>query len=104
MGTMRLASSCAGVPDCLVAREGGLNDMIGRSLPISRRTFRKHVFIPDLLELEREMGYASHPKKGLTAASDPFVTYHRSKLFGRVVYYLRWSRIEYIFTPDGKLR
>lgn len=39
--------------------------------------------------------------RGLTMAGDWSVSYHRSRLHGRAVYYLRWSAIEYVFVPSA---
>jgi hypothetical protein len=83
---------------------GGLSDMIQDAIDITRATFLKHVHRDHLRELEDACGYDDHPSKGLTMAGDYHVSYHRSKLHGRRVYYFRWSGIEYVFTPDGKGR
>ena len=74
-----------------------LHRMIERNLEVSRRTFLKHVDRGELARLEASLGYTDHPKRGLTMAADWHVTYHRSKVFGKTCYYLRWSAIEYVF-------
>lgn len=76
---------------------GGLVDMIDQARQITRRTFLKHVGTRDLRSLEESLGYESHPAKGLTMAGDFHVGYFKSKLFGRPVYFFRWSAIEYVF-------
>ena len=77
----------------------GLIPMVDSAVDITRKTFRQHVDSADLAELERSLGYESHPTRGLTMAGDYHVSYHRSKLHGRRVYYFRHSAIEYVFTP-----
>jgi hypothetical protein len=57
-----------------------LNDMIDSSNSITRRTFLKYIDRKELQEIESQLGYSNHPKKGLTMASDWSVTYHKSKL------------------------
>lgn len=80
---------------------GALFDMIFDSIRITRRAFLNNVHRDQLRDLEDSLGYASHPAKGLTMANDSCVTYHRSKLKGRRVYFLRWSSIEYVFIKGG---
>jgi len=76
----------------------GLIPMIDNSLNITRRTFLKYVNREDLASLEQGLGYDTHYKKGLTMASDWSVSYYRSKLHNKTVYYFRQSAIEYVFT------
>jgi hypothetical protein len=68
--------------------------MIDREIDITRRTFLKHVDRDDLRDLETALGYGSW----LHMASDGTVSYYRSKLHGKTVYYFRQSAIEYVFT------
>ena len=90
-------SNCVGWDSKDVFAENGLSDMIDNAIDISRKTFLKHVDNYDLLALEDGMGYAGHPKQGMTMAGDYHVSYHRSKLHGKRVYYFRHSAIEYVF-------
>ncbi len=76
-----------------------LSAMIDEAEGITRGTFLRHVDRDDLRRVEAELGYEAHPSRGLTMAGDWSVSYHRSRLHGRVVYYLRWSAIEYVFVP-----
>lgn len=94
--------TCVGWPRP-VAEEGGLSDMVNDCIDITRRTFLQHVDRDQLQELEEQCGYAKHYKQGLTMASDWHVSYHRSKLYGYVVYYFCQSAIEYVFVPQGVL-
>jgi hypothetical protein len=71
--------------------------MISEALTVSRRTFLRHVNQEDLRRLEHAMGYAKHPRQGLTMAGDWHVRYARSKLHGRRVYFFIYSAIEYVF-------
>jgi len=75
----------------------GLTEMTDNNREITRKTFLKNVDKDELTEIESEIGYAKHPSKGLTMAGDGYVTYHKSKLHEKDVYYFRWSAIEYVF-------
>ena len=86
-----------------VYSDGGLNDMIDQAIDISRKTFLKHVDRDDLRDREFSLGYETHPSKGLTMAGDYSVSYHRSKLHGKRVYYFRQSCIEFVFTKVGTI-
>ena len=86
-------NSCVGWYRPDIYREGGLDDMIGSSIEITRRTFLKHVNLDDLKILEEDLGYDRH----LHMASDYAVSYYRSKLHGKRVYYFTQSSIEYVF-------
>lgn len=74
-----------------------LHDMIDGAREISRRTFVRRVNTADRRLLEQELGYARHPKQGLTMAADWSVSYHKSFLRGKRIYFLTWSAIEHIF-------
>lgn len=89
--------TCVGWEPQDVHTEGGLCDMIDQAMNISRETFLKHVDRDGLKEMEVNLGYAAHPKKGLTMAADWHVSYHRSKLHGQRVYFFKWSGIEHVF-------
>jgi hypothetical protein len=94
---VKFFSCCVNWPQNDVNAEGGLCDMINAARDITRRTFLRHVERTDLAELERGLGYERGPGL-LHMASDWAVSYHRSKLHGRTVYYFRHSAIEYVFT------
>ncbi len=81
-----------------VHRSGGLCDMIDAATVISRKTFLKHVDRESIQEIEKSLGYTLNARQGLTMAGDYHVSFHRSKLHGRRVYYFRHSAIEYVFT------
>lgn len=63
---------------------------------VSRQTFMKHCR-DSAREVFMNLGYASHPKRGLTAAGDYHISYHRSKWNGKRCYFFCWSAIEHIF-------
>lgn len=90
-------NNCVGWNKRAVHCDGGLIDMIDNSLDITRETFLKHVDKAAIQDISDNLGYARHYKQGLTMNADWCVSYHRSKLFGNVVYYLRHSGIEYVF-------
>ncbi len=74
-----------------------LQDMVDRSLQITRATFLGYVNRDDLRSLERALGYADHHARGLTMAGDYMVSYHRSTWGAARCYYFCHSGIEYIF-------
>jgi hypothetical protein len=94
---LRFYSDCVGWPRHDV--DTGLVPMIEGARTITRRTFCRHVHPGDLADLEAQLSYATHPRQGLTMAGDWAVSYHRSKLHGRRVYYFRHSAIEFVFVP-----
>lgn len=79
-----------------VTTEGGLSDMISEARDITRRTFLKHVDREERIRIELDLGYALRGKD-LTMARDWHVSYSRSKLHGRRVYFFTHSAIEYVF-------
>lgn len=100
--------NCVSWPQSDVHRQGGLVDMIDEARQITRRTFFQHVDAEELRGMEESLGYATRrvyftDKYGerhseLMMADDPHVSYHRSKLHGKTVYYFRHSGIEFVFT------
>jgi hypothetical protein len=75
----------------------GLSDMIDNAIDITRRTFLKYVDHSELADMAENLGYCWHPTQGLTMAADWHISYHRSKLHDKRVYYFRHSCIEYVF-------
>jgi len=96
----RYYQCCVGWPEGDVRFDGGLNDMIAKSREIAYRTFAKLVDAEDLADLKSELGYGDCP--GLTLESDYAVSFHKSKLHGKTVYFVRHSAIEYVFTKGGE--
>lgn len=94
----RYHNCCITWPKENVFCDGGLNDMIDKAIDITRRTFLKHVNRDDLQCLEYDLGYTKYPVHGLTMAGDGYVSYHRSYLHNRRVYFFNHSSIEYVFT------
>ena len=94
--TMHYYCNCVSWPQSDVHSNGGLSDMVDSNLEITRRTFLKHVNRNDLKKLERQLGYDSN----LHMTNDYHVSYHRSKLHGKRVYYFCHSAIEYVFTKE----
>lgn len=74
-------------------KKGGLSDMISMGVDISFATLKKHVNKNDLQELIDNFGY----DKSFKIEDDYAVRFKRSKLFGKNVYYIVHSSIEYIF-------
>lgn len=96
----RYYSSCVNWP---AGRVDDLTQMVDNALQITRLTFLKHVGRDTLTVLEEYLGYAKHPKQGMTMAGDWHVGYYRSTLCGETVYYFDHSRIEYVFTRTGQM-
>jgi hypothetical protein len=96
-------NNCVGWDSRDVHVRGGLCDMIRDAVDITRATFLRHVDREQLDELAQQLGYERYPSRGLTMAQDWHVSYHRSKLHGRTVYFFKHSAIEYVFsaTADG---
>lgn len=83
---------------CVDCGDGdAITEMTDSAVEITRRTFIKHVAWHDLLQLEAELGYAAHPKSGLTMAGDYHVSYCKSTFNDEPCVYVVWSCIEYIF-------
>lgn len=95
-------STCVGWPEDDVHCKGGLVSMIDNAIDITRATFLRHVDRDDLTERERGLGYSWHWRNGLTMAGDYHVSYHRSTLHGKRVYFFRHSAIEHVFTNENK--
>jgi hypothetical protein len=95
--TYRYYTNCVNWPTRDVHKKGGLIDMINQATGITRDAFLRHVSLEELRDIEQQLGYATHPSQGLTMAGDYCVSYHKSKLHGKTVYYFQYSRIEYVF-------
>ncbi len=98
MGKYKYYNNCVSWPSRDVHRNGGLSDMIDDAIDITRQTFLKHVDMAELKDINWSLGYVEHPSQGLTMAGDFHVSYHRSKLHDKRVYYFAHSSIEYVFT------
>lgn len=99
---LRFYSSCVGWPGEDVHAAGGLCDMAASAVDVTRRTFLRCVDREDRIQLEHELGYASHGSRGLTMRRDWHVSYHRACLHGQAVYFFRHSAIEYVFTASDR--
>lgn len=74
-------------------QKDGLCNCIDRAIDITFDTLKKHVDKQDLQDLISNLGY----DKSFKIQDDWAVQFKRSKLFGKTVYYIRHSAIEYIF-------
>ena len=72
--------------------------MVDDSQDISFETLRRNVSLESLKNLISNLGYTQANIK-----RDWAVHFYKSKLFDTTVYYIDWSAIEYIFTPNGNL-
>ena len=89
------------ITNCVESTESRISSMIDSAIEVTRRTFVKNVDQHSLQALSLSLGYARHPKQGLTMAGDYMVSYYRSKFCGRPCYYLCFSSIEYIFMAEN---
>lgn len=89
-------STCVGWPEDDVHAEGGLCSMVDDARDITRRTFQLHVDSEQLREIETALGY----DKNLRMHKDWHVSYHRSRLHGKQVYFFKHSAIEHVFTKE----
>jgi len=97
MRKYRYYKSCVDFSVAEANRPDGLISMIDKNIEITRRTFLSKVYRDEFEDLSSRLGYSLHKKWGLTMKDDFHVTYHRSQLRGKRVYYFRHSAIEYIF-------
>lgn len=91
--------------------DNGANDvdhlltMIDNEVDVSWETFKKHVDLDQVRDLFPNYYWRGYNKKSdvgdLTLWNDWAVTFHRSKLYGETVYFIRHSAIEYIFSVYG---
>src|SRR5512137_2020046 len=89
---MEFYSACVGWPRQDVDAPGGLCDMVAAAQKITRQTFLRHVDREQVRDLEAQMGYdTGNERGGLRMSNDWAVNYHRSKLHGKWVYYIRQS-------------
>ena len=99
MSAMRFYTNCVNWPHGDVHAEGGLIDMIDQARDVERATFCRHVDRSERENIERQLGYEISGRTGcLTMKRDYHVSYHRSKLHGKPVYFFKHSAIEYVFT------
>lgn len=73
-----------------------LHDAMEAALEISWSTFSRHCHWRDVATL---LGYT--PDSGLTLKGDYHVRFYKLKWEGKKCYALKWSGIEYIFSPMG---
>ncbi len=71
--------------------------MVDQARDVTRRAFLKHVNRECLAEIEQQLAYARHPRRGLTMAGDYCVAYSRSRHHGKRVYFFTHSAIEFVF-------
>lgn len=102
MNKHRYYCNCVNWPESDVHSDGGLVAMIDSNRDITRQTFLDHVDRDDLANLSDQLGYVRHHTQGLTMAQDWAISYHKSKLHGKTVYYFRWSSIEYVFRSNDE--
>lgn len=82
---------------CINSTAALITPMVEAEREITRRTFLGLVHRAELKMTELALGYADHPRRGLTMAGDWHVTYYRSNYDGRPCIFFRHSMIEYVF-------
>lgn len=83
--------------NCTQSRGSDIQDLEDNSREITRQTFLGYVDKLSLKELELSLGYAAHPKQGLTMAGDFHVRYYRGVFRGKPSVWIDWSAINFIF-------
>jgi len=108
-------SDCVGWPHELVTVPGGLTDCIDQEDDITIEEFLQHVDVDHVVEFTHSLNYTGptkqyndvdHPKHnsenfGMSMEDDYHVSYHRSELLGKTVYYFKHSGIEHVYIPPG---
>ena len=82
---------------------GGLNELLEKQTPLTRRAFMANVCNDDLAEVEISLGFFPHHTLGHTMAGDKSVKYFRSKHHGEFCYGFTWRNISFIFKNDKEL-
>jgi len=86
------------ITTCVDCEDGAaLEEMVEKSRDITRNTFMKHVSKGERQSFEKGLGYALHPRAGLTMKKDWHVKYAKSKFQGKPCVFVVWSAIEHIF-------
>ena len=99
------AGDCTHFSPKMVCEDGGLWDMKDQAREITRKTFLKHVDRAEIRQMAKDFGYSQNEAGGeLTMASDWHISYYRSTLYGRRVYYFTHSAYEHVFTEDGCIK
>ena len=108
-------SDCVGWPEDLVTVPGGLCDCIDEEDDITIEQFLAAVDYDHVVEFTHGLHYTGptkiyndpeHPKHneenfGMSMEEDYHVSYHRSKLLGKEVFYFKHSGIEHVYIPTG---
>lgn len=98
---MHYYNNCVGWDSSDVHVRGGLCDMIRDAKDISRSTFLRNVNREQLDELAVGLGYSTRRDGGLMMCNDWHISYHKSKLHGKTVYFFKHSAIEYVFSSEA---
>lgn len=88
---MQYDRCCVDCNDCVE----DLDTMIESATDITYRTMLRHC--EGLLKWAESRGYDRH----LRLQNDWHVSFHKSTFQGQPCYFLQWSGIEYIWTPQG---
>ncbi len=108
-------SDCVSWPRELVTVPGGLSDCIDAEDDITIKELLENVDREHVIEFchalhytgpTKEFNDADHPQHneenfGMSMEEDYHVSYHRSELFGREVWYFKHSGIEHVYIPQG---
>lgn len=87
------------VTDCVGSTYEDISALAEHEKEISLRTFREAIGVGQWKDLTRNLGY----DRDFSISRDWHVGYYRGVYRGVPAVYLRHSRIEYIFTLDGKV-
>lgn len=90
------------IGNCAQLDGEAISEMKHNSKTITRQTLIRKVGLEQLRRIEAELGYETHPRKGLTMAGDFHVGYDRSTYQGRACVYFTWSAFEYVFVKSSE--
>lgn len=95
---MKYAGRYQYVTDCIGSTYEDIQDLIETEVSVSLETFRKAVGLRAWREIQAVLGY----DRSFPISKDWHVGYYRGVYRGVPAYFLRHSRIEHIFTLEGR--
>lgn len=96
---MRDAGRYVYVTNCVESTYEDIQALQASEVDVSLATFRKALGLARWREIQRDLGYG----RDFPIGRDWHVGYYRGIYRGVPAYFLRHSRIEYIFTLDGRV-
>jgi hypothetical protein len=87
------------VTDCIGSTYEDIQALMATEQPVSLQTFRSAVGLPQWRAIQAELGYDRH----FPISRDWHVGYYKGEFRGVPAYFVRHSKVEYIFTLDGRV-